>query len=69
MDSNQQPLTLGEYMCTREGDNLSTLAASYRMTFRDKILFSEKAEQLNASFQNQQKTQLVRAMETWCQPG
>jgi len=58
-------LTYAEYTGTREGDRLSTLAAGYHMTFREKVQFSEEAEKLSAEFQKSQRGQLLRAIKSW----
>ncbi len=59
-------LNFGEFTGTPEGDRLSTLAAGYRMTFREKILWSEKAQELTEHFEASNKEQLIRAMRLWC---
>lgn len=58
-------MTYSEYLATREGDHLSTLAAGYHMTFREKVQFSEDAERLSAEYQKSQRGQLLRAIKSW----
>lgn len=58
-------LEFGEYLCTREGDRLSTLAAAYRMSFAEKIRWSESCRVMAERAAKSRGRGLRTALETW----
>ncbi len=58
-------LEFGEYLCTREGDRLSTLAAGYRMSFSEKVRWSETCHELAKRAGKARARGLRNALETW----
>ncbi len=67
-DSKPESMTFEWYTGTPEGDRLTTLAAGYRMTFREKILWSEQCAAIARRNARRSFQTLRNAMATFCGP-
>lgn len=62
---NTRDLEFWEYQGTPEGDRLTTLAAGYRMSFKEKLEWSEYCAALAARARGRQLKPLWESMAQW----
>lgn len=67
MSKSKIALTYAEYLGTPEGDRLSTLAAGYRMTFREKVIWSETCEAMASRAAQNRCKGLKKALAVWAE--
>lgn len=65
---NSQDLEFWQYQGTPEGDRLTTLAAGYRMSFQEKLEWSERCFARAAHAQHHRLKPLWESMAAWPDP-